>query len=66
MAYNITHDNGLVAMVAGPGFNDPPAFQLGIDVMKLKIPGRDTFKTFVGYMDDQVSPLNLPDPISSR
>ncbi|KIY67364.1 hypothetical protein CYLTODRAFT_376282 [Cylindrobasidium torrendii FP15055 ss-10] len=57
LAYNISHDNGLVGIVYGPGINDAPAFQLGIDLMKVRIPGNDTFETFIGYMDSQLTRL---------
>lgn len=54
LAYNITHDNDLVAMAFAPGINNPPAYNVGIDVMKVRIPGRETFDSFVNTVGDQV------------
>ncbi|KAG9219203.1 hypothetical protein CCMSSC00406_0001613 [Pleurotus cornucopiae] len=47
IAFNITHDNGLIAMAFGPGLQLPPAYGIGVDVMKLSIPRRNSFKSFV-------------------
>ncbi|KAK0468097.1 uncharacterized protein EV420DRAFT_1259606 [Desarmillaria tabescens] len=47
VAFNISHDNGLVAMAFGPGTTNPPSFSIGIDVMKVRIPGRESFRSFV-------------------
>lgn len=57
MAYNITHDNNVIAMVIAPGVHRPPAFSIGIDVMKLRVPGRETFKSFVDAVGDQLTDL---------
>jgi len=54
-AYNITHDNGLVAMAFSSGSHNPPAFSIGIDVMKVRVPGRDTFASFVESVGDQLT-----------
>jgi 4'-phosphopantetheinyl transferase len=64
IAYNVSHDNGLVAMAFAPGIHGAPAYNIGIDVMKVRIPGRDTFASFVHTIGDQV---NLtPSPSLSR
>jgi 4'-phosphopantetheinyl transferase len=55
IAYNISHDNHLIAMAIAPGLHRPPAFSVGIDVMKLRVPGRETFRSFVDAVGDQVS-----------
>ncbi|KAF8232452.1 4'-phosphopantetheinyl transferase [Tricholoma matsutake] len=57
IAYNVSHDNALVAMIFAPGIYGPPAYNVGIDVMKVRIPGRDTFTSFVDTMGDQLTPL---------
>ncbi|GLB33585.1 putative 4'-phosphopantetheinyl transferase [Lyophyllum shimeji] len=57
IAYNISHDNGLVVMAFAPGTHNPPAFSIGIDVMKVRIPGRDTVASFVNSVGDQLTPL---------
>ncbi|KJA24502.1 hypothetical protein HYPSUDRAFT_1074753 [Hypholoma sublateritium FD-334 SS-4] len=57
IAYNITHDNGVVAMAVARGLHDPPAFRVGIDVMKLRVPGREGVRAFVGMVEDQLTPL---------
>jgi 4'-phosphopantetheinyl transferase len=60
IAYNISHDNALVAMAFAPGIYGAPAYNLGIDVMKVRIPGRDTFASFVRTVGDQVSCIPSP------
>jgi 4'-phosphopantetheinyl transferase len=55
IAYNVSHDNALVAMVSSPNTHNPPAFTIGVDVMKVRIPGRETFAAFVETVGDQVS-----------
>ena len=35
-------------------YPDPPAYRLGIDVMLLQLPKRDTFTGFVGIFSEQV------------
>ncbi|KAJ6510023.1 hypothetical protein C8R47DRAFT_1096445 [Mycena vitilis] len=57
IAYNISHDNGLIAMVSSSNTHNPPAFSIGIDVMKARIPGRETFATFVETVGDQLTAL---------
>ncbi|KDR83353.1 hypothetical protein GALMADRAFT_235442 [Galerina marginata CBS 339.88] len=57
VAYNITHDNNLVAMAFAPGVQNPPAFSIGIDVMKIRVPGRETFTSFVNTVEDQLTPF---------
>ncbi|KAG6890940.1 hypothetical protein C0995_000897 [Termitomyces sp. Mi166 len=47
IAYNISHDNGLIVMAFGPGIHNPPAFNIGVDVMKVRIPDRNTLASFV-------------------
>jgi len=57
VAYNITHDNNLIAMAFAPGTLNPPAFSIGIDVMKVKIPGRETLNSFINIVGDQLTQL---------
>jgi len=57
IAYNVSHDNGLVAMVSSANTHNPPAFTIGIDVMKVRIPGRETFTSFVETVGDQLTAL---------
>lgn len=60
IGYNITHDSGLVAMAydCSPGlYHDPPAYRIGVDVMKLQLPRRETFAEFVTIVNDQLTPL---------
>lgn len=42
-------------MVSSGNTHNPPAFTLGVDVMKVRIPGRETFASFVETVGDQVS-----------
>ncbi|KAF7433277.1 copper chaperone of lysine biosynthesis protein [Pleurotus ostreatus] len=55
IAFNITHDNGLIAMAFGPGLQLPPAYGIGVDVMKLSIPRRNSFKSFVEGVSDALT-----------
>ncbi|KAI0334713.1 hypothetical protein GY45DRAFT_1317723 [Cubamyces sp. BRFM 1775] len=60
IGYNITHDNGVVAMAYSTGadlYPDPPAYRIGIDVMLLQLPKRDTFPGFVEIFSDQLTQL---------
>ncbi|KAJ7904299.1 hypothetical protein B0H14DRAFT_2662204 [Mycena olivaceomarginata] len=57
IAYNVSHDNALVAMVSSPNTHNPPAFTIGVDVMKVRIPGRETFAAFVETVGDQLTAL---------
>ncbi|KAG6833780.1 hypothetical protein H0H87_001212 [Tephrocybe sp. NHM501043] len=57
IAYNISHDNALVAISFAPGIHNPPAFSVGIDVMKVRIPGRDTLASFVESVSDTLTPF---------
>ncbi len=53
IAFNVSHDNGLIAMAFGKGAHGPPSFSLGVDVMKVRIPGRDSLASFIDTMEDQ-------------
>ena len=62
IGYNVTHDAGLIAMAFEVGTSsekqqawiDPPAHRIGVDVMRLSIPDRFTFQTFVETVGDAV------------
>ncbi|PCH41391.1 4'-phosphopantetheinyl transferase [Wolfiporia cocos MD-104 SS10] len=69
IAYNVTHDSGLIAVAYESGqdiYPDPPAYRVGIDVMKLQLPRRETFAAFVELFSDQLTALEkhilLPSP----
>ncbi|KAI1792852.1 hypothetical protein LXA43DRAFT_1003505 [Ganoderma leucocontextum] len=60
IGYNITHDNGVIAMAFSTGkslFPDPPAYRTGLDVMLLQLPKRDTFPGFVEIFSEQLTSL---------
>ncbi|KAF7985217.1 hypothetical protein HWV62_7850 [Athelia sp. TMB] len=57
LAFNVSHDNALIAMAFGPGELDPPAYRLGVDVMKVELPKRESFPAFVRIFSDQLTPL---------
>ncbi|OBZ76787.1 L-aminoadipate-semialdehyde dehydrogenase-phosphopantetheinyl transferase [Grifola frondosa] len=60
IGYNITHDSGMIAMAYASGddlYPDPPAYRIGVDVMKLQLPKRDTFHGFVNTVGDQLTDL---------
>jgi 4'-phosphopantetheinyl transferase len=40
IGFNVSHDNELVAMAFAPGEHGPPAFLIGVDVMKVHVPTR--------------------------
>jgi len=55
IAFNVSHDNALVTMAFGPGTDDPPAFRIGVDIMKVELPQRDPFPQFVKMFSDQLT-----------
>ncbi|EGO01734.1 hypothetical protein SERLA73DRAFT_177190 [Serpula lacrymans var. lacrymans S7.3] len=55
LAYNVTHDQGVVAMAFGNGHLGPPAYTIGVDVMKVHIPPRTTFLSFVDSVGSQLT-----------
>jgi len=42
-------------MAFGPGDHDPPAFGVGVDVMKVKMPQRELFPEFVKIFSEQLT-----------
>jgi len=70
IGFNVTHDGGVVAMAYDMGtnqpWNDPPAHKIGVDVMKLALPDRSTFKGFVDTVGDALTVSEkaslIPDP----
>jgi 4'-phosphopantetheinyl transferase len=50
-------------MVFAPGIYGAPAYNIGIDVMKVRVPGRDTFASFVNTVRDQVNRIPSPELI---
>jgi phosphopantetheinyl transferase len=65
IAYNVSHDNALVVMAFAPGIHGAPAYNIGVDIMKVRIPGRDTFASFVHTVRDQVNLTSTPSPVKS-
>jgi len=68
--YNITHDNDLVAMVFTSG-DQLRCNKVGIDVMKVRIPGRESFASFVEIVGEQLTQterhsLNIEVPPSEQ
>jgi 4'-phosphopantetheinyl transferase len=66
----VSHDNELVAMAFAPGEHGPPAFLIGVDVMKIQVPTRGAAdgvasflhtvgETTVSVYDPPISPLTL-------
>ena len=41
-------------MSFGPGYQKPPAFSIGIDVMKVKPPHRESLNSFIETVGEQV------------
>jgi 4'-phosphopantetheinyl transferase len=55
IAFNVSHDNALIAMAFGPGDHEPPVFRVGVDIMEVKLPQREPFPQFVRIFSEQVS-----------
>ncbi|KAJ3723218.1 4'-phosphopantetheinyl transferase superfamily [Lentinula raphanica] len=64
IAYNLSHDNGLIVMAFANGKAHPPAYSIGVDVMKVHRPRRDSYRSFVDTFHEQLTPLeqNLLSP----
>jgi len=59
LGFNVTHDEGVIAMAFGTGDLGPPAYNIGVDVMQLKVPPRTTFRELVDSVSSQLTPLEL-------
>ncbi|KAI9574923.1 4'-phosphopantetheinyl transferase superfamily [Boletus coccyginus] len=59
LGFNVTHDEGVIAMAFATGDLGPPAYNIGVDVMQLKVPPRTTFREFVDSVSSQLTPLEL-------
>jgi len=59
LGFNVTHDEGVVAMAFGTGDLGPPAYNVGVDVMQLKVPPRIPFRDFVDTVSRAFTPLEL-------
>lgn len=57
IGFNITHDSALISMAFAPGAYNPPAFSIGIDVMKTQLPARDTVDSFIAMFEGQLTDL---------
>ncbi|KAJ7095175.1 hypothetical protein B0H15DRAFT_775098 [Mycena belliarum] len=57
IAFNVSHDNGLIVMVSSANTYNPPAFTIGVDIMKVRIPGRESLASFVETMGEQLTAL---------
>jgi len=55
IGFSISHDNALIAMAFAPGDHEPPAFQVGVDIMKVNLPQREPFPKFVEIFSEQAS-----------
>lgn len=55
VGFNITHDNALIAMAFAPGVHNGPAFNVGIDVMKVRLPRQETLSSFLQTVGEQVA-----------
>jgi len=57
LGFNVTHDEGVVAMAFATGDLGPPAYNIGVDVMQLKVPPRITLSQLVDSVSSQLTPL---------
>ncbi|KAI9466750.1 hypothetical protein BJY52DRAFT_13133 [Lactarius psammicola] len=55
IGYNISHDNELVAMAFAPGEHGPPAFRIGVDVMRERLPRGERFTSFLRAVGDTLT-----------
>lgn len=60
VAFNVSHDNALVAMAFGDVTDGDaahaPAYRLGVDVMKVELPRGETLDGFVNTFAEQLAP----------
>ncbi|KAI0049587.1 4'-phosphopantetheinyl transferase [Auriscalpium vulgare] len=57
LGYNVSHDNDLVAMAFAPDEHGTPAYRVGVDVMKVRPPRRESFASFVHTVGDTLTDL---------
>ncbi|KAJ3810518.1 4'-phosphopantetheinyl transferase superfamily [Lentinula aff. lateritia] len=57
IAYNLSHDNGSVVMAFANGKSHPPAYSIGVDVMKVYLPRGNPYRSFVDTFQEQLTPL---------
>jgi len=50
IAFNISHDNELVAIAFAPGHHGPPAFLIGVDVMMVQAPTRGAEEGIASFL----------------
>lgn len=65
LGFNVSHDNELVAMAFAPDEHGTPAYRVGVDVMKVQLPRREPFVSFVHTVGDTVSSPWLTRPTAS-
>jgi len=59
MGFNISHDNAAIVMAFSPACHDPPAHKIGIDIMKVRMPGHESFSAFVQTVGDHLTTLEV-------
>jgi len=57
IAFNVAHDNAIITISFSSNAHNPPAYSLGIDVMKVHLPRHDTFHSFIESMSEVLTPL---------
>ncbi|KAI0080740.1 hypothetical protein K474DRAFT_1704543 [Panus rudis PR-1116 ss-1] len=60
IGYNVSHDNGVIAMVFAAGEyldNHFPAYRLGVDVMRVELPDRHTLHDYFEIFSEQLTDL---------
>lgn len=57
IAFNISHDEAIVVMTSAPSIHGSPTSTLGIDIMKVQIPRRQTLASLIETVEDQLTPL---------
>jgi 4'-phosphopantetheinyl transferase len=55
--FNVSHDNALIVMAFASGQDDPAHHspcQVGVDVMRVALPGRESLESFIQIVGNQV------------
>ncbi|KAL1744388.1 hypothetical protein HDZ31DRAFT_38796 [Schizophyllum fasciatum] len=57
LAFNVSHDSGFVAMAFAPGTTNPPAYNVGVDIMEVRMPRGETYTSLIETFGEQLTVL---------
>ena len=66
IVFNVAHDNEIVTISFSSNAHGPPAYSLGIDVMKVHLTRYDTFHSFIDSMREVVRSFSESCPHGHR